>query len=310
VAKIEDAVGSKTKPATAYLRIMSHYKLAEYDNCISAANAYLADQPSQDGTLQEISTALADSKEQIRLADVRKKQAQQQQAEAEQAAREKREKFVQEQAAAWEKIKNTDDPDVIMAWYKQYPDNTTSVYKAADERYEALKTQQAIDEWAKIQTTNDISVVNNFLKKYKDRSANILQPAQQRKSQIEQIEKYAYLQKDLERYKKWRSKSITSGVIWGTVGLGCIAGSIYCFTNDNTYIKSIGGGGLLGAGLGITFTSGFFSIRTYSSQINRIENEMNELRPKIQLSLQPAVLPVNAFDNNNLAYGLHLTVNF
>jgi hypothetical protein len=72
----------------------------------------------------------------------------------------------------------------------------------------------------------------------------------------------------------------------------------------------MGGGGLLGAGLGITFTSGFFSIRTYSSQINDIENKMNELRPKMQLSLQPAVLPANAFDNHDLAYGLRLTVNF
>ncbi|MDR0866527.1 MAG: OmpH family outer membrane protein [Candidatus Symbiothrix sp.] len=67
MAKIEEAVGSATKPATAYLRIMSHYRLREYEQCISSANAYLDDKPAQDETLQEINNAIADSK--LRLAE-------------------------------------------------------------------------------------------------------------------------------------------------------------------------------------------------------------------------------------------------
>jgi hypothetical protein len=54
VAQIEEIVGSRTKPVTAYLRILSHYRLKEYDKCISAAEAYLADGPAEDETLNEI----------------------------------------------------------------------------------------------------------------------------------------------------------------------------------------------------------------------------------------------------------------
>lgn len=150
VAKIEEAVGSKTKPATAYLRIMSHYKLQEYDNCISAANDYLSAQPAQDGTLQEIKTALENSQKALVQQKEQARQREIAAREAEQAARQKREQFVQDQAAAWEKIKNTDNPDVIKAWYKQYPDSTTAVYKVADERYEMLKVNAILDKYGMV----------------------------------------------------------------------------------------------------------------------------------------------------------------
>jgi TonB family protein len=54
IKEIETMIGSTTKPATAYIKIMSYYKLQEYENCMDAAEAYLNDKPAQDETLEEI----------------------------------------------------------------------------------------------------------------------------------------------------------------------------------------------------------------------------------------------------------------
>jgi TonB family C-terminal domain len=54
VKQVEQLIGSTTKPATAYIKIMSYYKLEEYENCMDAAEAYLNDKPAQDETLEEI----------------------------------------------------------------------------------------------------------------------------------------------------------------------------------------------------------------------------------------------------------------
>ena len=54
IKEVETMIGSATKPATAYIKIMSYYKLEEYENCMDAAEAYLNDKPAQDETLEEI----------------------------------------------------------------------------------------------------------------------------------------------------------------------------------------------------------------------------------------------------------------
>jgi len=54
IKEVETMIGSTTKPATAYIKIMSYYKLEEYENCMDAAEAYLNDKPAQDETLEEI----------------------------------------------------------------------------------------------------------------------------------------------------------------------------------------------------------------------------------------------------------------
>ncbi|GHT58464.1 hypothetical protein AGMMS50239_03070 [Bacteroidia bacterium] len=144
VAKIEEEVGSATKPATAYLRIMSHYRLREYEKCVSSANAYLAAKPAQDETLTEIRTALSDAKEQIRLAEAarQKKLATEKEAQRKQAALEK------EAATEWEKLKTSDDITAINAFAQKYAG--TPQEKLAKQRSVALleeKQRQEKIEW-------------------------------------------------------------------------------------------------------------------------------------------------------------------
>jgi len=52
--QVEAMIGSTTKPATAYIKIMSYYKLKEYVNCMETASAYMKDNPAQDETQNEI----------------------------------------------------------------------------------------------------------------------------------------------------------------------------------------------------------------------------------------------------------------
>ncbi|MDR1169778.1 MAG: tetratricopeptide repeat protein [Prevotellaceae bacterium] len=54
VAEIERLTGSATKPATAYIKIMSYYRLEDYENCVHSARAYLNDKPAQDETIDRI----------------------------------------------------------------------------------------------------------------------------------------------------------------------------------------------------------------------------------------------------------------
>jgi hypothetical protein len=69
---VETEIGSTTKPATAYIKIMSYYKLKEYQNCIDAANAYLADKPAQDETLEEIRKVHGESQKMLATAQTAK----------------------------------------------------------------------------------------------------------------------------------------------------------------------------------------------------------------------------------------------
>jgi hypothetical protein len=158
VAKIEDAVGSATRPATAYLRIMSHYRLKEYEQCVSAANAYLGAQPAQDETLTEIRTALADAKEQVQLAEAAKqKKLAEQEAERQRQAELARQKAAREREAAaeWEKLKTSEDLTALSSFLNKY--GNTPPYTAAKSRYDDEKA------WQDAKKENSMDRYENYL---------------------------------------------------------------------------------------------------------------------------------------------------
>ncbi|MDR0831027.1 MAG: hypothetical protein LBN95_13110 [Prevotellaceae bacterium] len=137
VAKIEEAVGSATKPATAYLRIMSHYRLQEYEQCISSANAYLADKPAQDETLQEINNAVSESEKILASREAeRQRQLAEQETERQRQAELARQKSALEKEAVeqWETLKNSSDLSALSSFLTKY--KGTQSETSAQQRYD------------------------------------------------------------------------------------------------------------------------------------------------------------------------------
>ncbi|GHU70379.1 hypothetical protein FACS189413_10650 [Bacteroidia bacterium] len=279
VAKIEEEVGSATKPATAYLRIMSHYRLREYEKCVSSANAYLAAKPAQDETLTEIRTALSDAKEQIRLAEVAK-----QKKLVEQEAERQRQTELARQKAAFE--------------------------------------QEAADRWAQLQTTTDLSALQTFVGKYKDTpSATTAQSRYDRLKKEADLQAkyrndYAQLEKKLTYEKSEVKRMRNFAIVTGSIGVVGIGGGIVILNKkveeDDSFFKKYGGVAaiVLGSVVGITGVSlAIPEMNTSKRNVERIEREMNTLRPKMQLSLQPQVMQINPY-SKDLAYGVGIRFTF
>ena len=323
VQRLERLIESTTEDYPSYIKIISYYRLGEYQNCTDAAKAYLSTSPKNSREVEEIRTADADSRKKLAA----------KKAEADRIAENAQKKAAREKAATedWIRVKDGENVQAMEAWLNRYGD--TPLAQTARNRITEVKNLQAArsknafekeaaDEWERIRTTENVQTVQQFLNRY-SKSA-MAQTARNRITALNEMHnsrtKYAALQKTLKQQKKERNKGYLAGAALTVVGAGVAYGGYYLVNKEVEEGKDdyktpgyicMGLGGLLSVGgiVGISIMP-----KTWGRKINQTKSEMNSLRPSLKLSLQPEIMPLNPsqniFDHKNLAYGFRTTVTF
>ena len=323
VQRLERLVESTTEDYPSYIKILSYYRLGEYQNCINTAKTYLSKSPKNSKQVEEIRAADADSRKKLAA----------QKAEAERIAENARKKAAHEKAASdeWARIKDGENVQAMESWLNRYGD--TPLAQTARNRITTVKNLQATraknafekeaaDEWARIRTTENVQTVQQFLNRYANSA--MAQTARNRIAAINEMHssrtKYAALEKTLKQQKKDRNKGYLAAATLTVVGAGVAYGGYYLINKEveegKEDLKSagyfcMGFGGLVSIGgiIGICIMP-----RTWGKQINQTKSEMNKLRPYLKLSFQPEIMPINplynTFNQKDLAYGFKTTITF
>ena len=304
----------KTNVRILWLKTMSYYKSQDYEKCVSSADSYFAMNPAQDEAYTEIRSAKSNAQTKIREAA----EAERARLAAAEAERKRKEDAARAQAAhekeasdKWSEIKNSNELSVLQSFLSKYGDTPSKA--AAQTRYNNLR---AAAEWERIKDTENEETLNAFMRNHSGTPSVSL--AQERLTKVKGTNRYKQLEVDLAKYQKWRSANITKSVVWGTVGAAALAGGAYALTlkDDEGEMNLVLALPLatVGFGVGIGGLIKAFGYNFYSSDISRIKNEMNKLRPTLSVQLQPAVMPIDPlghhFAGNNMAYGLRLSVTF
>ena len=324
VQRLERLIESTTEDYPSYIKIISYYRLGEYQNCTDAAKAYLSTSPKNSREVEEIRTADADSRKKLAA----------KKAEADRIAENAQKKAAREKAATedWIRVKDGENVQAMEAWLNRYGD--TPLAQTARNRITEVKNLQAAraknafekeaaDEWARIRTTENVQTVQQFLNRYSNSA--MAQTARNRITALNEMHssrtKYAALEKKLKQQKKERNKGCFAAAALTVVGAGVAYGGYYLINKEveegkedmkTTGYFCMGFGGLASIGgiVGITI----MMPRGWGREINQTKSEMNSLRPSLKLSLQPEIMPFNPsqniFDHKNLAYGFRTTVTF
>ena len=316
ISKLNEAeqLLGKANVRTAWLKAMSYYKSQDYKNCVSSADVYFSLNPPKDEAYTEISNAKNTSQTKIRAAE----EAERKRLAEEAAERKRKEEAALAKAAhereasdKWQEIKNSTDLSVLQSFLSKYGDTPSK--SAAQTRYDNVR---AAAEWERIKNTESEETLNTFLRNHSGTQSVAL--AQERLAKVKNTNRYKQLESELARYQKMRSKNTTKRIVWTTVGIAALAGGAYGLTlkdkdgEMNTLvalpIASVG----FGVGVGGLIQA--FKCKSYSSDISRVKNEMNKLRPSLSVQLQPAVIPFDLhnshFAGTNMAYGFRVAVKF
>jgi hypothetical protein len=144
VAEVERMAGVTNMPATAYIKIMSYYRLKEYENCVSAADAYLnGGKAVQDETLTQIRNARQNAQTILARREAeRQQQLAAQQAELQRKEEAARTKAAHEKEAAqeWKIIEDSEDLTELSEFIRKYGDTPSKA--AAQVRYDDEKAWQ------------------------------------------------------------------------------------------------------------------------------------------------------------------------
>jgi hypothetical protein len=120
--ELERLIGTSTKPATAYIKIMSYYKLNDYDNCVRSASTYInGGEAAKDETLVEVRRVMQDSQTTLN----RQREA----------------------AEQWAQISNSTDLVVLSAFIAKYSDTPSAA--SARARYDDERAwQNTLEVWS------------------------------------------------------------------------------------------------------------------------------------------------------------------
>jgi hypothetical protein len=137
ISVVEREIGSTSKPATSYIKIMSYYYLKEYENCTKAVSDYLnGGEVLQDETLTEIRKVEAESQRVLAEREAeRQRQLAAQEAERRRQEEAARAKAARDKEAAerWQQLKESSDLSALSAFIDKYGDTPSK--DAAQARY-------------------------------------------------------------------------------------------------------------------------------------------------------------------------------
>jgi hypothetical protein len=154
IADFEQALGGKATAYSLYLKIMSYYKLKDYENCIAAVRKYQQSNFEDDDNAAEIRTVYTDAQTKVK-AQIAEKQRQEEMRRQEEEAARQQAALEQEAAAKWETLKNTNSMDELRDFVMKY--ENTSLASVAFERFrDEAAWQQATD-------ANSISSYEKYL---------------------------------------------------------------------------------------------------------------------------------------------------